>query len=661
MTLPLPKLDDRTFQDLVDEAKKRIPHYCKEWTDHNVSDPGVTLIELFAWMTETLLYRLNQVPDLHYIKLMEMFGIRLQPPVPARVPVTFWLSAPQETSLTIPAGTEVASLQTETEPSIIFTTEAALSIHPPRLAAVLTRSGGEKAYRSHNLRRLQSGIEGVAIFGAHPQADDALCFGFENDLSHHLLGFEMDFDPAGGAGIDPTLPPYLWEVSADAAGKRWLACEVESDTTRGMNAPGRIHIHLPKMSRARLGKVEAWWVRVRMRDITPEEARQGMRPYDTSPRLRRVQAASWGGTTEAVHARVVRDEFLGRSDGSPGQRFRVQHTPILPRKEGEHLLVHLDGQPPQAWTEVPDFSSSEAEDLHYTLDSLSGEVRLGPAIRQPDGTIKRYGAIPPRGANLVFRRYRHGGGQEGNLQAHTLTTLKSAIPYIARVDNRSPAWGGLDAESLEAAKMRLPALLRSRERAVTAEDFEFLAQQALPAAIGRVKCLAAAPGSGVPPGQVYVLVVPRLPNPRGYLSPEDLQVPPQDLAALEAYLDERRLLTTRLEIRPPAYTWAAVEVQLRPAPDADPRRVERLVLQRLYAYLNPLTGGAQGTGWPFGRELFLSDVYQCLQSLPDVLFTRNVSLYQADPGGEARGEARESIEVVAHGVIASGRHRVTFV
>ena len=88
MPLPTPTLDDRKFQDLVDEVKKRIPHYSKEWTDHNVSDPGITLIELFAWMTDIILYRMNRVPDLHYIKFMEMLGITLAEPVPASVPVT---------------------------------------------------------------------------------------------------------------------------------------------------------------------------------------------------------------------------------------------------------------------------------------------------------------------------------------------------------------------------------------------------------------------------------------------------------------------------------------------------------------------------------------------------------------------------------------------
>ena len=139
MALPKPKLDDRQFQDIVDEAKKRIPQYCPEWTDHNVSDPGVTMIELFAWMTDILLYRLNQVPDLHTIKFMEMLGVTLREPVPAQVPVTFWLSQPQETTVTIPAGTEVASTQTETQTSIIFTTDRDMKVQTPDLQAVTTR------------------------------------------------------------------------------------------------------------------------------------------------------------------------------------------------------------------------------------------------------------------------------------------------------------------------------------------------------------------------------------------------------------------------------------------------------------------------------------------------------------------------------------------
>ena len=94
MTLPVPNLDDRRFQELVDDAKRLVQRRCPEWTAHNVSDPGVTLIETFAYMVDQLLFRLNRVPERNYIKFLELIGVRLFPPVAAHAPVTFWLSAP---------------------------------------------------------------------------------------------------------------------------------------------------------------------------------------------------------------------------------------------------------------------------------------------------------------------------------------------------------------------------------------------------------------------------------------------------------------------------------------------------------------------------------------------------------------------------------------
>lgn len=671
MTLNSPILDDRTFQDLVDEAKKRIPHYCKEWTDHNLSDPGITLIELFAWLTEIMLYRFNQVPQLHYVKFLEMLGISLQEPNPARTPVTFWLSAPQTTAVTIPSQTEVASTQTETEASIIFSTDKDLVIQPPKLIEVLSRisagkspaDGDKKMVREHNLRRLESGFEGSEVFSSVPQIDDALYFAFDENLSDHILGIDFDFDPAGGAGIDPSLPPYVWEASTGKEERRWSPCSVEMDTTKGMNTSGRVRIHIPEMGKLTVDKKNHYWVRVRIKEITTAEKQAGMRPYDISPRLRKLNVHTWGGTVMATHARPVKREHLGQSDGSPGQRFRLQFTPILKRQDEERLMVLVEGEPPQTWQEVSDFASSGLLDKHYSLDSISGELRFGPAVRQPDGTMKLFGAVPPRGAQLVFTQYRFGGGQQGNIQTSILNTLKTSIPFVAKVSNREPAWGGLDAESLEAAMMRAPAMLRSRERAVTEEDYEFLARQALPSAIGRVKCLQPRPSEAgrIAPGQVYVLVIPRMPQSDGFLEPDKLQPKEEDIRSLDAYLEDRRLLTTRLDIRPPAYYWVAAQVKLRAAPGADRSTVESQVLARLYRFLNPLTGGPDGKGWPFGRHLFISDIYQCLQGIPDIQFIRSVEIFSAKAGGEAQGEALETLELVSHGVIASGLHSVEFV
>src|SRR3989442_11528241 len=108
MTLAAPDLDDRRFQQLVDDAKRMVQRRCPEWTDHNVSDPGITLIETFAFMTDQLLFRLNQVPDRMYVKFLEMIGLRLLAATPAKAPVTFLLSAPAVAGGAIPAGPTLA-------------------------------------------------------------------------------------------------------------------------------------------------------------------------------------------------------------------------------------------------------------------------------------------------------------------------------------------------------------------------------------------------------------------------------------------------------------------------------------------------------------------------------------------------------------------------
>src|SRR3954465_2342092 len=130
MPLPAPNLDDRRFQDLVDDAKRMVQQRCPEWTDHNVSDPGVTLIETFAFMVDQLLYRLNRVPDRLYVKFLDLIGLRLLPPTPAKALVTFWLSTPARTEHVIPAATRVGTLRTETQESIEFATLTDLQLPP---------------------------------------------------------------------------------------------------------------------------------------------------------------------------------------------------------------------------------------------------------------------------------------------------------------------------------------------------------------------------------------------------------------------------------------------------------------------------------------------------------------------------------------------------
>ena len=664
MPLPTPSLDDRHFQDIVDQAKLLIPHYTQEWTDHNVSDPGVTLIELFAWMTDMLLYRVNQVPDKNYIKFLEMLGMRLEAARAATAPITFYLSAAQPVDVTIPMDTEVATIRTETSPAIIFTTEKDLTIRPPTLIDTFTRNASQKdAWVRHNLRQAELLNKRVSMFPQNPSAGDSFVMAFQKDHSHHILALIVNCDRAGGAGVDPKKPPLQWQVWQGGAA-RWVPCELEYDGTGGFNYSGEIILHLPAMERADFQGVNAYWLRCRLTD-----AQSGPNNYKVSPVLLKLDVESRGGTVPARHAVSVRDEFLGTSDGTPGQTFKLLHTPVLsldPRRD--YLVVEspTGTGAAQRWQEVADFGDSGPEDPHFTLDKLDGTLTLGPSLLQPDGFIYRFGSVPDKGSDLSFTHYQYGGGVIGNVSKGTLNVLKSSIPYVNSVTNRMAAVGGRDAQSLDDAKLRAPQKLRTRTRAVTAEDHEYLAREVHD--VARAYCLAPGAQPGAPgdpkPGQVFVIVLPQVDDSHGYIPPERLTLSAELRAAVLSHLEERRLLGTALEVRGPQYVWVSVQADLRVPERSDPaliQEVQRKAEELLYRYLNPYTGGPRGEGWPFGRALNRSEIFGVLQRIEQVEYVEDVQISISDTAGlnpQAAGSPLRVVTVPRYGLICSNRHQV---
>lgn len=655
MGLDTPRLDDRSFQDLVEEARRRIPLYTPEWTDFNLSDPGITLIDLFAWMTDIVLYRLNRVPDKHYVKLMELLGIRLKEVEAARTLVTFWLSAPQLTDVQLPEGVEVSTPRTEMIEAITFSTDVPMTIYVPKMTHALTSftaRSGNREIKSYNVRRLEGSSESMLAFESKPpQAGDAFYLGFDEDLSQHILGVEIGVSAAEGAGIDPTNPPYVWEAIGADSEQSWVPLQVDYDGTLGLNVNGLVRLHLPAISKATRNNVNAYWVRCRLDPSRSE------RSYGVSPTINHLHIDSWGITVECTNVSRSKNEALGRSDGTPGQKFYLAHTPVVPRLGSiEYIVVRADDGREDRWKEVADFGSSQPDDLHYTLDGNSGEIRFGPALPRRDGSVQLFGAVPAKGSQIMMRQYRHGGGANGNLAINTLSVLKTSIPYIARVTNRFSASGGIDAEKLETAKERVPDYLRSLNRAVTAEDYEYLAEESAPGQVARAHCVQA----GATAGEVRVLIVPRIPNLIGPIAPESLGLTTQLRDRIYAYLDERRLLGSKLEVSPPAYQWVDVDVRFRPAVGATADVVRQSVEDRLYEFLNPITGGTDGKGWPFGRDLFLADIMAVLLPIRGVDFLRSVRLFPVGyvNGQFVRGDEASQVAVPEIATIASYHHDV---
>ena len=657
MPLPSPNLDDRSFQDILDEARRLIPRYCPEWTDHNLSDPGITLLELFAWMTDLLLYRLNRVPEKNHIAFLELLGMRLEPARPAVADLTFRLSAPQPEDVRVPRGTAVSTLRTDTREAVSFATDRDLIIRVPRLDAMLACRGGT---RFHDYRpALDNPQQGLGVFQDRPMPEDGLYLGFGNDLSGHTLAISVRCR-VEGIGVDPNNPPLSWETW-DGYEARWVPLRLELDTTGGLNRDGLVVVHLPYgAAPTPAGGQDALWVRARV--LQP---RQGQPGYSASPRLLGVSAESLGGLVPASHASRITGEELGLSDGTPGQRFQLSTPPVLPRRDGEYLEVEEERGHFEPWFEVPDFGRSGPRDLHYVLDESSGTIELGPRIRSPLGEETQYGRVPPAGRRLRFSSYRSGGGLAGNVGARTLTVLQASIPYIAWVTNFEPAVGGTEPEDLEHAKWRVPGVLRGRDRAVTPEDFEVLAREATPG-IARARCVpvgqasnGATPAAAVAlPGTVHLQLVPALPEASGPLQPGQLEVPARIRHEVQTYLDERRLLTSELVLEHPTYTWVSVIARVRPRRRVNRARLERDTTEALYRFVHPTTGGADGGGWEFGRELFAGEIYSLLQNVDGVDFVQEVTLHAVDPATRDFGPPSSHLAPAAGGLLASYEHRV---
>jgi predicted phage baseplate assembly protein len=641
MPLAPPNLDDRTFDDLFEEARSRIPRYTPEWTNYNESDPGITLLQLFAWMTETLLYRVNQVPELNYVKFLQLLGVEPTPAQPARTELTFKLARADVDSVVVPKGTQVGV--DGASPPVVFETDAAVVALGAVLAAVQVYDGFDHA----DLTSANAAGSTFATFGPLAREGAALMLGFDSplpftsadvDLALYVSGLEPKPLLADLVASPLPLPAtVVWEFW----GGWWLPAVVDGDATRALTQSGHVTVRGPGAAavQAQLGAVAQplYWLRARLAASS----------YEQPPQLERVLV----NTVPATAAQTVLDETVGGANGRPSQQLRLANAPVVAldrplvvpaRDDGTTtdtvtvttVRLEIQDRPDptdpaswEVWQEVGDLYASGPDDAHFVLDRATGDVTLGDGRR---GRIPTALADNPT-ANIVARSYRYGGGSGGNAPAGAVTSLLTSVAGVDSVTNVHAAAGGTDEETVDDAKLRAPSDLKSRSRAVTAEDYVALAEEAPGANVGRACALPLAhprfPGAQIP-GVVTVVVVPNAPGPRP--TPNEAT-----LAAVCAYLNAHRVVTTELYVAPPTYREVQIDADVVAAADADLAAVRDGVVARLNRYFDPLVGGDDGTGWPFGGTIFYSAVYREVFAVAGVERVRDNDLTILIDGNEA--------------------------
>ena len=364
--------------------------------------------------------------------------------------------------------------------------------------------------------------------------------------------------------------------------------------------------------------------------------------FTQSPQLQLIRL----NTTSAINLVTVNEERLGSSDGTPNQKFSLSQTPVF--RDSEIWVAEPDIQPtvdtgPRVatashdsterakakrwrWNRVADFYASRPEDRHYTLDEDSGIVEFGDGQR---------GRIPPEGANNIIANYRWHAGKQGNLPADSIKVLIGELPEVDAVSNAEPSGGGSDSERTDDARYRGIRSLRHRYRAVTLTDYEALAREAS-SAIGATRAL------NYPdrPGEITVRIVPRpAVNSDGNLDLKKKLVPTQALLdTVRAYLDQRRLITTRIRVAQARYHVIIIELRVSLNPYPREALVLEEIKKKLFHYLHPTEGGPDNAGWPFGRLLHISEVFAAVEQIAGVDVVNDV-LFK-----DARGRGIEAVD-----------------
>jgi hypothetical protein len=743
MVLLLPNLDDRRWVDLVEEGRALIPFNAPDWTDHNIHDPGITTMELFAWIAEMDLYQLNRISDEHKRKFLALIGLNPLPPRPAHTVLSLTVQN-GAMPLRLPASVEFEGNDLFNQPTRVRTLDA-LTLIPSQIEALQIQDQNGL----HDMTQRFKRGEQINLFGDDPAPGAILYLGFNRRLPVRRpvsLFFTIgDFAamleerarlleeselaqcrPFDSSTVCETAAPHLplrrkrekipphqsvrlvWEYRTQLG--NWRALEESAgevkDETRAFTLNGRIIIKVPRVMLAQtLGslKQNLYYLRCRMvagaYDAAPVlhnlalnavMAEQAVPAYTE---LKIAEGAQVEGTEPQVGKRssflfqlneqgeISRIRFIRREAGIPTFRIlnyaqATQQTKgslsfeaaLLPQGSGEPLqqlslpesavvasglrLFTLEQDGWQSWSLKFDLDASDNQSKDFLLDASDGVVTFGDGEK---------GRVPPKNA-LILAVYQTTRAKAGNLDKGAIGSLADS-PHnravvkrfdevkaqLVGVTNTIPASGGSPAETLGETTVRALELMQTQTRAVTLVDYESLAMNTPGAGLARASARANL-HPGFPcykaTGIITVIILPYLPSDRPFPSAGLIRT-------VAAYLTRRRVIGTRVEVVGPTYLEVTVRAQVQALPGTDKSSLQIRVRDALERFFHPLLGGPTGSGWPFGRDVYRSEVLQTIDETPGVDNVLSLELIAGTSAPQCG-----NICIGPMGLVASGSHQI---
>lgn len=665
MPIPVTSLDDRTFDDLVAEARLRLQNHLPELAQVAEGDPLHALIDVFAWMTESVIYRANLIPERQRQAFLNLLQLPMHPAQPARglvcidakpqggqlpplVPDESELHGGETTFTTrgelqpLPLGLKIL-VKEPVDPAAAGLTADELKVlyaQAPRVAPFQPRSfvAGRDAISAK--QALGGRLYLLIYLPEQEQVADADAL--RQALTDKILniGIAPLRDVPGDVAKALPARQLRWELiwqqrtgthnERPVFATRFLPLDVVDDSSRGARRSGVVRLRMPR-SEAVLNS-----------DYDPDPDRAGLHesppepPADVDPRqvlfwlsLSAPEEADLDlgylgiNAVEVLGQGVVRNEVLGTGNGRPGQTLALAHANV----DAASLQLEVSEREVYVpWRQVSHFAASGPDDPVYRLDAATGTVSFGDGLR---------GMRPAANSRIRAAFYRHGGGTRGNLGPGAIKQLAGGRSELT-VRQEWPTQGGLDAETVPEAEQRIPQYLSHRNRAVTRDDLVQLAMDNPLTPLGRAEVVR-----GLYPGNTRDTVRTDVP---GVVS---LFVMPPGEPAMSAaprptvgllrdvyrYLDERKLLGTELYVLSPEFVPVALSVSISVLDPQTVTETQQAVSRALLRYLWALApGGPTQTGWPLGRAVDPKELIACAARVPGVLAVEGLRLFSRHAG-----------------------------
>ncbi len=588
--LKVPQLDQVTYEQIKQRAVSRIPAMTAEWTDFNSHDPGITVLELYAWLTDMLDYYMNATGDAHVEKYLKLLGILPKAACPAR---GYVVAEAAGSGQVIPGGTALLAGE------IPFETEEDYRVETNRFQAFLREEAGELA----DLTAF-AGVDGdyAEMFPTGKWGEQAVYFGFEKalqqgDALYLCVEKNEKRNPFSGRIC---LAVLKWQIFTE---KGWIDIPVEDDTC-GFLRSGFVWPELTgsmQPLRPDPDMPEAFYIRAVLTENT----------YDCSPRLGLVCV----NPLPVVQQRTVCREGerleglrIGVTDGCAGQELLFDYPDAW---RFSLLICGSDGET-ALYQHRENLEEAGYEEQVFTYDRKRQMIRFGDGI---------HGAVPRQKQEIYVTGLVTSLCGAGNVQAGELRTFENEESFPYRIHNPLAIENGRSRESLKEMLARLEQELFTQRRLAAERDYEEIIGGTPGLMLEKVHVI---PGKlygelhrqEAGSNEVVVVVKPWSEEKCPELSPVYRKL-------LEEYLESFRLINTRVRIVSPRYV--GVEVYGRIKLRQDTPAVRRAVRECLQQEIR---------GKSFGAVISYGKLYTALENLEGVEKVRELHLERTGSAAE---------------------------